>query len=100
MPRGLSYVDKGGAVERSKDHVHLPVDIPQERRNAERQGAVPGPVRGGRERDGFGADLCWENLRGVRPRGGTPRGGKAGDEQVSTGDDGLGHALVIGWNAP
>lgn len=88
-------MDERSAVEGSKDHVHLPVDVPQERRHAKRENAVPKPVGGRGERDSLSTDLGWEDLGWVRPGGWAPRGGEAGDEQVRASDNSLGHTFVV-----
>lgn len=87
-------MDESGAVEGRKDHVHLPVDAPQQRRDGEREGAVPRPVGRGREGDGLGADLRREDFRRIRPRGGAPGDGEGADEEVGASDDGFGDGRV------
>jgi hypothetical protein len=64
---GEEHVDEGQGVEGTEDHVHLPVDGPQQRRNGEGENAVPRPVRGRSQRDGLGADLGGEDLGWVCP---------------------------------
>ncbi len=87
-------MDESGTVEGGKDHVHLPIDAPQQRRDGEGEGAVPGPVGRGGEGDGLGADLGREDLGRVGPGGGAPGDGEGADEEVGHGYDGLGHARV------
>lgn len=87
-------MDESEAVEGGKDHVHLPVDAPQQRRDGEGEGAVPRPVGRGREGNGLGADLGGEDFRRVGPGGGAPGDGEGADEEVGHGDDGLGHGRV------
>ncbi len=64
-------MDEGEAVEGSEDHVHLPVDVPQERRHCEGEDAVPEPVGCCGEGNSLGTDLAGEDLGGVRPGGGS-----------------------------
>ena len=75
-------MDERGSVEGSEDHVHLPVDTPEERGHGEGEGTVPGPVGGGRERHGLGADLGGEDFRWVGPGCRAPGGGECSDEEV------------------
>jgi hypothetical protein len=89
------HVDKGGAVEGREDHVHLPVDVPQQGRDAEGQDHVPEPVRGGRERHGLGAHFAGEDLGRVGPGRGTPGRGEGRDEEVRAGNDGRGDRFVV-----
>lgn len=81
-------------------HVHLPVDAPEKWRNGESQDAVPSPIRGGSQRHSLCANFCREDLRGVCPRRWSPGGGKGGDEEIGTGNDGLGHSGVLLWHDP
>ena len=68
---GQEHVDEGQAVEGGEDHVHFPVDVPEERGDGEGQNAVPCPVGSCGEGDGFGADLEGEDFCWVGPGGGT-----------------------------
>jgi len=64
---GEEDVDEGETVEGGEDHVHLPVDVPEKRRDGKGENAVPDPVGSGREGDGLGADLGWVDLGWVSP---------------------------------
>ncbi|KFY15389.1 hypothetical protein V491_05695 [Pseudogymnoascus sp. VKM F-3775] len=88
-------MDQGEPVEAAEDHVYFPRDVVEHRRHGEAQDAVPKPVGHHGETDCLGPDFGGEDLGGVAPRHGTPRGGVGGDEEVAAGDDGAGDGLVV-----
>ena len=88
------HMDEGGGVECSEDHVHFPVDGPEQWRHGERERAVPGQVGCGGKGYGFGANPGREDLGWVGPGCGAPSGGEAGDEEIGACYDSLGHRLV------
>lgn len=47
LGRQQGHVDKREAVEGGKDHVHLPIDVPQQRRDCKGKNHVPKPVGSG-----------------------------------------------------
>jgi hypothetical protein len=71
------------------NHVHLPVDRPQQRRDEQRKKTVPDPVGRGSERDSLGADLGGIDFGRVGPRSRTDGCGERADEEVRHGDDGF-----------
>lgn len=77
-------MDECKTVERRKDHVHFPINIPQQWRYSVGKNAIPEPVAGGGERHGFGSDLGWVDLSGICPRAGTPSDGEGTDEEIRT----------------
>ena len=87
-------MDKRRAVKRRENHVHFPIDAPQQRRHGESERAVPRPVRRGREGDGLGADAGGEDFRGIGPGSGTPGDGEGADEEIGERDDGFGDGRV------
>lgn len=89
------HVDERQGIECAENHVHLPVDAPQQRWDSERKNAVPGPVAGGCEGDGLRADLGGEDLGWICPGRRAPGGGEGGDEQIGAGDDALGDGAVL-----
>lgn len=85
-------------IERAEYHVQLPVDVPHQRWDGKGQGAIPGPVGCRRETDGFGANLAGEDLGGIDPRRGTPRGRVDAYENVRTGNDRVGDVAMGRYN--
>ena len=77
-------------IEGAENHVHLPTDTPQEWGHREADSAVPSPIRGRGQRNGFGADAGGEDFGGVDPAGRAPGHGEDGDEEVGEGDDDAG----------
>lgn len=71
------------------DHVHLPVDGPQQSRDKQCQQTVPNPVGRRRQRDGLGANLGRENLGRICPASGTDCGRKGTHEEIGKGDNGF-----------
>ncbi len=55
-------MDKGKSVEGREDHIHLPVDIPEEGGHGEGKDTIPEPVGRRSEGYGFGADLGREDF--------------------------------------
>ncbi len=94
LRRGQEHVDEGGAVEGGEDHVHFPIDAPEQRRDREGERAVPCPIRRGGEGDGLGADLGREDFGRVGPGGWAPGDGEGADEEVGHCHDGFGHGGV------
>lgn len=70
-------------VERAKNKVHLPTDLPEQARYREGERAVPQPIARGGQADGFDADFGGEDLRRVRPGRGTPGHGEGADEKIA-----------------
>ena len=87
-------MDERAAVKHGEDHVHFPIDAPQKRGHGEGECAVPGPVGGCRERDGFGADLGGEDFGRVGPGRGAPCDGEQADEEIGARHDGFGDGRV------
>lgn len=87
-------MDKRCAVERRENAIHFPVDASQQGRYREGEGAVPGPVGGGGEGDGHGADVGGEDFRRVGPGNRTPGDGEDADEKVRARDDAFGHTWM------
>jgi hypothetical protein len=56
------HVDECEAVECREYHVHLPIDVPEERWHGEGKDTVPEPVRCCGEGDGFGSDFGGEDF--------------------------------------
>ena len=78
------------------NHVHLPVDRPEQRWNEEGQQAVPDPVRGGSEGDCFGANFRRIDFGGIGPRSRADGSGERTHEQVGQCDNRLSHGGVVG----
>jgi len=60
-------VNEGETVESGEDHIHLPVDVPEERWDGKGENAVPNPVRSRGEGDSLGADLGGVDLGRIGP---------------------------------
>ena len=60
-------MDEGGSIESTEDHVHFPVDAPKKWGYCEGEDAIPGPIRGGGERDSFSTNLGGKDFGRVGP---------------------------------
>jgi len=87
-------MDQCSSVEGSENHVHLPVDLPEERGHTEGKSHVPGPVRCRGERDGLSTNLSREDLRWIGPRDRAPGCSEGRNEQVRAGDNAFGGGWV------
>ena len=84
------HMDQSETIEGTKDHVHLPVDLPKKRRNRKSQSTVPSPIARSGQAHSLSTDLSREDFRRISPAGRAPSRSEGSNEEVRASDDSLG----------
>jgi hypothetical protein len=87
LRRGQEHVNQRRAIEGAKDHIHLPINSPQQRGHCKSKPTVPGPITRRRQRDRLRTHFMREHLRGHGPRYGSPGSCEGRHEQIGACGD-------------